>query len=180
VTLTDARRHGDLTQHVHWLAPGKRIPHDDRLDLDELTGWIAERHRAGTGVALDCVTASQLVVTLAALRSAGTRPDDRIEHAAVVPVDAVAELAALGVLVVTPTGTSSPNAGTTTSPTSNRPISPRCGGWRRYWPAGPGRAVHRPAVGGADPWASMRAAVHRRTPSGSVLSPTKGSRPQRH
>ena len=25
--------------------------------------------------------------------------------------------------------------------------------------------------GGADPWASMRAAVHRRTPSGSVLSP---------
>ena len=86
---------------MHWLAPGKRILHDDRLDLDELTGWIAERHRAGTGVALHCVTASQLVVTLAALRSAGTRPDDRIEHAAVVPVDAVAELAALGVLVVT-------------------------------------------------------------------------------
>ena len=171
VTLTDARRHGDLTQHVHWLAPGKRILHDDRLDLDELTGWIAERHRAGTGVALHCVTASQLVVTLAALRSAGTRPDDRIEHAAVVPVDAVAELAALGVLVVT-----QPNFVAERGDDYLTDVEPadQSALWRLATLLAGGVRVALSTdlpFGGADPWAAMRAAVHRRTPSGSVLRP---------
>ena len=48
-----------------------------------------------------CVTAAQLVVTLAALRAAGSRAGDRIEHAAVVPDDCLADLADLGVTVVT-------------------------------------------------------------------------------
>ena len=47
------------------------------------------------------MTAAQLVVTLAALRIAGGHPQDRIEHAAVVPDDNLAEIADLGVMVVT-------------------------------------------------------------------------------
>ncbi|EUA43878.1 amidohydrolase family domain protein [Mycobacterium xenopi 4042] len=84
-----------MRQHVRCLSPGKRILHDDDLDLDALAGWIAERHRAGGPVAIHCVTAAQLVVTVAALRQAGTRPGDRIEHAAVAPPDSLVDLAAL-------------------------------------------------------------------------------------
>ena len=47
------------------------------------------------------MTDSQLVVTIAALREAGGHPGDRIEHAAVVPDDCIADLAELGVTVVT-------------------------------------------------------------------------------
>ena len=101
VKLMEAHRHGELRQRVHCLAPGKRILHDGDLDLDELTAWIAERHAADAPVAVHCVTAAQLVVTLAALREAGTHPQDRIEHAAVVPDDCIADLADLGVTVVT-------------------------------------------------------------------------------
>ena len=54
--LHDAGRRGELLQRVHMLAPGKRILHDDHLDLDELTAWIAARHTAGGPVALHCVT----------------------------------------------------------------------------------------------------------------------------
>ena len=50
---------------------------------------------------MHCVTAAQLVVTLAALRSAGTHPHDRIEHAAVVPDDSLADLVDSGATVVT-------------------------------------------------------------------------------
>ena len=96
VKLMEAHRHGELRQRVHCLAPGKRILHDVDLDLDELAAWIAERHAADAPVAVHCVTAAQLVVTLSALREAGTHPQDRIEHAAVVPDDSMAELADLG------------------------------------------------------------------------------------
>jgi len=56
---------------------------DDHLDLDSLTEWITDQHRGGRPVAVHCVTAAQLVVTIAALRAAGSHPADRIEHAAV-------------------------------------------------------------------------------------------------
>jgi Amidohydrolase family len=69
-----------LPQHVHQLSPGKRILHDDRLDLDGLTAWIRTTHDGGTAVALHCVTVAQLVVAMSALRIAGVYRGDRIEH----------------------------------------------------------------------------------------------------
>ena len=60
-----------------------------------LTDWIADHHNDGRPVAVHCVTAAQLVVTIAALRAAGSHPLDRIEHAAVVPEDNLADLADL-------------------------------------------------------------------------------------
>ncbi len=101
VKFAEAHRHGELLQRVHCLAPGKRILHDDDLDLDGLAQWISDRHADGGTVAVHCVTAAQLVVTMAALRAAGVRAGDRIEHAAVVPDECLADLAALGVVVAT-------------------------------------------------------------------------------
>ncbi|GAY18772.1 amidohydrolase family protein [Mycobacterium sp. shizuoka-1] len=170
VTLSEEHRHGGLHQRVHWLAPGKRILHDDSLDLDELTDWIAGRHRDGGAVALHCVTVAQLVVSLAALRAAGSHPGDRIEHAAVVPVEAIGELAALGVLVVT-----QPNFVAERGDHYLADVDPvdRPALWRLRSLRAAGVRVALSTdlpFGGADPWAAMRAAVHRTTPTGAVLN----------
>jgi predicted amidohydrolase YtcJ len=170
VTLTEEHRHGGLLQRVHWLAPGKRILHDDSLDLDELTDWVARCHRESGAVALHCVTATQLVVTLAALRAAGTRPGDRIEHAAVVPADSIAELVDIGVLVVT-----QPNfiAERGDQYLADVDAADQPALWRlaSLLKAGARVALSTDLpFGGADPWAAMRAAVRRTAPSGAVLN----------
>lgn len=170
VTLTELHRRGTLLQHVHCLSPGKRILHDDSLDFDALAGWIAERHRAGGTVAIHCVTAAQLVVTIAALRQAGARPGDRIEHAAVAPPDSVADLAGLGVIVVT-----QPNfvAERGDQYLAEVPIAEHDQLWRVASLVRAGVPVALSTdmpFGGDDPWAAMRAAVHRTTPSGHILN----------
>lgn len=162
-----------LRQRAHYLAPGKRILHDDGLDLDALTAWISQWHQQGEPVAVHCVTAAQLVVTIAALRAAGSHPADRIEHAAMVPQDCIADLVALGVTVVT-----QPNF-----------VAERGDQYRTDVPAAEQDQLWRLATllsadvpvalstdapfGAPDPWAAMRAAVHRRTPHGAVLNPVE-------
>jgi predicted amidohydrolase YtcJ len=169
VVFAEARRHGELLQRVEILAPGKRILHDDDLDLDALTGWIATRHAQDGIIALHCVTALQLIVSLSALRAAGSLPGDRIEHAAVVPDDCLADLAELGVTVVT-----QPNFVAERGDQYLIDV-PECDHdqlWRvatlrdaRIRIAG---STDMP-FGDADPWAAMRAAVHRRTAAGRLL-----------
>jgi predicted amidohydrolase YtcJ len=169
VRLAELHRHGELRQHVHCLAPGKRILHDDDLNLEHLAEWIADRHRCGGPVAIHCVTAAQLLVTIAALRQAGTHPRDRIEHAAVVPSDCLTDLAELAVTVIT-----QPNF-----------VAERGDQYLDEVPAAEHDQLWRVAsllraevpvalstdmpFGRPDPWAAMRAAVHRTTPSGAVL-----------
>jgi predicted amidohydrolase YtcJ len=169
VTLTVAHRRGDIPQRLHFLAPGKRILHDDRLDVDELTDWVRDHHDDDVPVALHCVTVAQLVVALAALRAAGSHPRDRIEHAAVVPDDMIADLIEVGVTVVT-----QPNF-----------VAERGEHYLRDVPAGEHLSLWRVAslmragvpmagstdapFGAMDPWASMRAAVHRTTADGDVI-----------
>jgi predicted amidohydrolase YtcJ len=169
VRLAELHRHGELRQHVHCLAPGKRILHDDDLNLEHLAEWIADRHRYGGPVAIHCVTAAQLLVTIAALRQAGTHPRDRIEHAAVVPSDCLTDLAELAVTVIT-----QPNF-----------VAERGDQYLDEVPAAEHDQLWRVAsllraevpvalstdmpFGRPDPWAAMRAAVHRTTPSGAVL-----------
>lgn len=170
VSLVVAHRHGEFRPRPSFLAPGKIILHDDRLDLDALTDWIAGHHGAGRPVAVHCVTAAQLVVTIAALRAAGGHPQDRIEHAAVVPHDNVADLGELGVTVVT-----QPNL-----------VAERGDHYLADVPAAEHPQLWRVAslleatvpvalstdmpFGHGDPWTAMRAAVYRTTPSGAVLS----------
>ncbi|MED5811467.1 amidohydrolase family protein [Mycolicibacterium sp. 050232] len=162
-----------LRQRVHYLAPGKRILHDDGLDLEALTAWIFERHRAGAPVAVHCVTSAQLIVTIAALQAAGSHPADRIEHAAMVPRDCIADLVALGVTVVT-----QPNfvAERGDQYRTDVPAAEQDQLWRlaTLLAAGVPVALSTDAPFGApDPWAAMRAAVHRRTPQGAVLNPVE-------
>ena len=171
VTLSVAHRRGEIPQRLHFLAPGKRILHDDRLDVDELTVWVTDHHDDDIPVALHCVTHAQLVVALAALRSAGSHPRDRIEHAAVVPDDMVADLVDLGVTVVT-----QPNFVAERGEHYLRdvPVDEQPQLWRlaSLLRAGIPMAASTDApFGGIDPWAAMRAAVHRTTAGGDVLSP---------
>ncbi|OBA60345.1 amidohydrolase [Mycobacterium sp. 1100029.7] len=173
VSLLTAHRHGEFGPRPTFLAPGKKILHDDALDLEALTAWIADQHADGQPVALHCVTAAQLVVTLAALRAAGTHPRDRIEHAAVVDDDNLADLAELGLTVVT-----QPNF-----------VAERGDQYLAEIPAFEHHLLWRVAsllkagvrvalstdmpFGHGDPWAAMRAAVHRSTLSGAVLGPSE-------
>ncbi len=173
VDVTEAQRCGVVHQSVRLLSPGKRILRDDDLNLDELAHWIADRHTQNTPVAIHCVTVAQLVVTIAALNQAGTRAGDRIEHAAVTPHDVLTDLSRLGVTVVT-----QPNF-----------VAERGDQYLADVPADEHRQLWRVAsllsasipvalstdspFGGDDPWAAMRAAVHRTTPTGAVLNPSE-------
>ena len=167
--LSELHRRGELGQRVHCLAPGKLILHDDDLDLQRLVEWIARRHRDGGPVAIHCVTAAQLLVTIAALRETDTHPGDRIEHAAVVPSDCLTEIADLGVTVVT-----QPNfvAERGDQYLDDVPAAEHDQLWRvaSLVQAGVPVALSTDMpFGNGDPWAAMRAAVHRATPSGAVL-----------
>jgi predicted amidohydrolase YtcJ len=169
VRFSELHRHGELCQRVYCLAPGKRILHDDELDLEQLAGWIAQRHRDGGPVAIHCVSAAQLLVTIAALREAGCHPRDRIEHAAVVPSDCLADMADLAVTVVT-----QPNfvAERGDQYLDEIPAAEHDQLWRvaSLVQAGVQVALSTDMpFGNGDPWAAMRAAVHRTTPSGAVL-----------
>ncbi|MDA4108884.1 amidohydrolase family protein [Mycolicibacterium holsaticum] len=169
VKLMVAHRRGEVRQRVHCLAPGKRILHDTDLDLEELTAWITARHAAGVAVAVHCVTAAQLVITLSALQTAGTHPQDRIEHAAVVPEDTLAQLAECGVTVVT-----QPNFVFERGEQylTDVPAAEHHELWRlaKLRDAGVPVALSTDLpYGDADPWLAIRAAVHRTTVSGTVL-----------
>lgn len=169
VSLLIAHRRGEFRPQLSFLAPGKIILHDDRLDLESLTLWISDHHADGQPVAVHCVTAAQLVVTIAALRAAGSHPLDRIEHAAVVDDDNLADLANLEVTVVT-----QPNfvAERGDQYLAEVPAAEHPALWRV---ASLRKAKVRVALstdmpfGRGDPWAAMRAAVHRTTESGAVL-----------
>jgi predicted amidohydrolase YtcJ len=169
VRLTELHRRGQLRQHVHCLAPGKRILHDDDLDLEQLASWIADRHRCGGPVAIHCVTAAQLLVTIAALRQAGTHPRDRIEHAAVAPSDCLTDLADLAVTVIT-----QPNFVAERGDQYLDEVPPA--EHDQLWRVASLLQADVPVAlstdmpfGQPDPWAAMRAAVHRTTPGGAVL-----------
>lgn len=181
-----ACRSGELVQRVHCMAPAgtaaaagvtlgptKIILDDARLDLDELANTLSDNHIRDQGVALHCVTDAQLTVAIAAWRAAGTHRDDRIEHAAVVPDDRLADLAALGITVIT-----QPNFVAERGDDYLAEIEP--GRHHELWRLASLRDNGIPVAlstdtpfGDGDPWAVMRAAVHRRTPSGAVLGPAE-------
>lgn len=181
-----AHRSGGLLQRLHCLAPAavapvagitlgpaKIILDDARLDLDALVEALADNHSRDHGVALHCVTDAQLTVAIAAWQAAGTHRDDRIEHAAVVPDDRLADLAALGVTVVT-----QPNFVAERGDDYAAEIEPDR--HHELWRLASLRDNGIPVAlstdtpyGDGDPWAVMRAAVDRTTRSGAVLAPAE-------
>lgn len=152
------------------LGPVKVLLDDDRLPaLDELAARIAAAHDEGRAVAVHCVTRVQLVLTLAALRAAGARTGDRVEHASVVPPELVGDLAELGVTVVT-----QPHFVAERGDEYLTDVDPDDLGSlyrvRSLLDAGvPVAAGSDAPFGALDPWASMRAAVERCTRGGRTV-----------
>ncbi|WP_299950431.1 amidohydrolase family protein [uncultured Modestobacter sp.] len=187
--LRRATADGVVLQRVHRMAePGTSVPpgelvtvgpvkvllDDDRLPaLDDLVDRCAAAHAAGVPVAVHCVTQVQLVLTLTALRMAGPRHGDRIEHGALVPASCLADLRELGLTVVT-----QPNLVAERGeeylqdvPAPELPDLWRCASLHA---AGVRLAIGTDApFGDADPWAALTAATRRRTPSGQVLGPAE-------
>jgi len=115
--LAGAQRAGDLPQRLTLMSgasltapadgafavgPVKVLLDDHALiELDDFTGRIVGARRQGRAVAVHCVTAGELALTLAAFESAGSRPGDRIEHGGVIPPAAISQIRTLGLTVVT-------------------------------------------------------------------------------
>ncbi|HEY8544341.1 MAG TPA: amidohydrolase family protein, partial [Acidimicrobiales bacterium] len=152
--------------------PRKRILDDTTLPtLDELAAWIADAHHAGHPVAVHCVTRVQMVVTVTALTEAAALAGDRIEHGGVVPPELHGELRRLGVTVVT-----QPNFVAERGDRYRVDVDPD--DLPHLYPCGRLRAAGVRVAAGTDapfgrpdPWAAVRAAVHRRTRDGHVLGP---------
>lgn len=158
----------------------KVMVHDDDLpDPDELADRFRAAHGSRRPVAVHCVTRAELVVALSAFKRSGVRNGDRIEHAGIVPDECVDVIRALALSVVT-----QPNF-----------ISERGDEYGFEVDAEDLDLLYRLAsldraglaVGGGtdapfgrpDPWAAMRAAVHRETAGGALLGPDEAVTPER-
>ena len=171
LTLLGAPLDGALPRGLA-AGPYKIVLADSGLPaLDDLVDRIREAHAAGRAVAVHCVTRAALVLLLVALRSAGVRPGDRIEHAAIVPAELVGEVAALGLVVVTQPGFLADRGDDYLRdvPGAEHDDLYRCASLLR---AGVPVSLSSDApYGPLDPWAVISAAVHRRTRSGAVVAP---------
>lgn len=190
-----ALERGELSQRVHLMGaaklpvplhpqltrgPRKLVLDEARLpDFDALCGEIAEAHAEGRAAAIHCVTRAELVFAVSAFRAAGCQPGDRLEHAALSDAPCLALLATLPLTVVT-----QPNfiaergdAYYREVAATDHPHLYRC---RGFDDAGIPLAGGTDApFGEPDPWAAMRAAVERRTPTGQVLGPRETLSPER-
>ncbi len=72
--------------------------------FDDTVEQIRQSHGTDRPVAIHCVTETELVFALAALRESGSMPRDRIEHASVANDELIDQIRALGVGVVTQPG----------------------------------------------------------------------------
>jgi predicted amidohydrolase YtcJ len=141
-------------------------------ELDTLVAAIRRSHAHDRGCAFHCVTRTELVFALAALREAGVR-GDRIEHAAVAPPELVAEVAALGLTVV-----SQPGFIAERGDDYLREVEAVDQPWlyrlRGFVDAGVPLALSTDApFTGPDPWRAMQAAIDRRSAGGVVLGPAE-------
>jgi predicted amidohydrolase YtcJ len=160
------------------VGPAKIVVADhDPPGVEELVDRIGAARRHNRNVAFHCASRLGLVLALAALEGAGSRPGDRIEHGAVVPDDAIDTMRRLGVTVVTQPGfvVARGDRYLDDVDADDRPFLWRCGSLLR---AGiPVAAGSDGPHGPADPWLAMRAAVDRRTAGGRVLGTDEGVTP---
>ncbi|HEX3916715.1 MAG TPA: amidohydrolase family protein [Caulobacteraceae bacterium] len=115
--LAVAHRAGDLPQRLTLMSGGAlgapadgafavgpvKVLLDDHAlpDFNDFTNRIAKARVWGRAVAVHCVTAAELALTLAAFGAAGAQAGDRIEHGGVIPAEAIPQIRALGLTVVT-------------------------------------------------------------------------------
>ena len=161
-----ARPQGDAFQ----VGPVKVILDDHDLpDLEATVATAVRAHASGRTVAVHCVTAGELAFALAMFEQVGARRGDRIEHGSVAHPAAAAQIALLGLTVVTQPAFVFERGDRYLAEVDPRDLD------ALYPCASLMRAGIR--VGGgsdapyadADPWAAMAAAVSRTTRSGRAL-----------
>jgi predicted amidohydrolase YtcJ len=171
-------REGDMSDGIR-LGPVKLHLHEAALpSLDDMTDDIRDAHERGRPVAVHCATEVELVFTLAAFHDAGTVAGDRIEHASIAPDTAVAEIARLGLAVV-----SQPHfiaeRGDAYRATVSELDQALLYRLRAFLDAGVTLAGGSDApFGGIDPWASMAAAVTRTTSAGTKIGAAEALTPE--
>jgi predicted amidohydrolase YtcJ len=183
--LAAAHRAGDLPQHLMLMSGGPlaappdgaftvgplKVLLDDHAlpDFDDFVGRIAAARTQRRSVAVHCVTAGELALSLAAFEAAGARVGDRIEHGGVIPQAAIAQLKALNLAVVTQSAficERGERYAAEVAP-AEQPDLYRCASLR---------AAGVPVAGSSDapyatpdPWLGMAAAVDRCSVEGRVL-----------
>jgi predicted amidohydrolase YtcJ len=161
------------------LGPAKLHLHEAALpDFDEAVGFLAAAHRQQRPVAIHCVSEVELVFALALLEAAGAFPGDRIEHASVASPELVARMAALGLSVCV-----QPHFVAERGDRYLAEVEPRHHAdlyrLRSLIDAGLSLAGGSDApFADADPWATMAAAITRRTLEGRVIGPDEALTPE--
>ena len=138
-------------------------------DIDDLARTIRRAHDSGRGVAVHCVSRDALVILLAALGEAGSHPEDRIEHGALIPSELIPELRRLGMTVVTQPGFLADRGDAYLRDVDPRDLSDlyRC---RSLLDDGVPLALSSDApYGPVDPWEVMAAATSRKCATGEVV-----------
>ena len=187
--LADAHRAGALPQRLTLMSGGAlaaptdgafrvgpvKVLLDDHAlpELDCFAARIADARAWGRAVAVHCVTAAELALTLAAFDAAGARAGDRIEHGGVIPREAVGRLAELGLSVVTQPAFVHERGDRYLAEVDRReqPDLYRCAS---LIAAGvPVAASSDAPYASADPWLGIAAATGRATRAGAELGPAE-------
>ena len=183
--LANAHRRGDLPQRLMLMSGGplaapadgafavgplKVLLDDHSLpDFDDFAARIAAARVQGRAVAVHCVTAAELALSLAVFEAAGAQIGDRIEHGGVIPPDAVDVLRRLGLAVVTQPAFIRERGDRYAADVdpADQPDLYRC---RSLLDAGvPVAASSDAPYASPDPWVGIAAAVHRTSRGGAVL-----------
>ena len=145
--------------------------------LAQVSEGFAGAHRAGRAVAVHCVSRAGLLLALAAWRAVGSVPGDRVEHASVVPLEAVAALRELSLTVVTqPAFLAARGDGYLAEvEPADQPDLYRCASLQEGGVA-VGGSTDAP-FGPDDPWVAIRAAIERRAASGAPVGSDRGLEP---
>ena len=192
--LAEAHRAGGLPQRLTLMSGGPLSAPDDAAfavgpvkvllddhalpDFDDFADRIARARVWGRSVAVHCVTAGELALSLAVFAAAGARPGDRIEHGGVIPQDALATLHDLGLSVVTQPAFVHERGDRYLAQVdpADAPDLYRCAS---LIGAGvPVAASSDAPYASPDPWAGMAAAAHRRTLGGQTLGADERVSPQ--
>lgn len=168
----------DLANGVELGAAKLHLHEADLPPLDTAIAFIRRAHESGRAVAIHCATEVELVYALAVLDEAGAQAGDRIEHASVASDFAVAEIARLGLAVVT-----QPHfiheRGDIYRTDVDADAQPHLYRLRAFLDAQVPLAGGSDApFGGYDPWAAMAAAVSRRTQKGSFIGEHEALTPE--
>ncbi|MHA7834566.1 MAG: amidohydrolase family protein [Algiphilus sp.] len=153
--------------------------HDHALpEFGVFKAQIRAAHAVGRNVAMHCVSRVDLTFALAALSETGVRPGDRIEHASVAPPEAVEQLAALGLIVVTQPALIAERGDDYLREVEpdDQPYLYRLASLQR---AGVPLALSSDApYADIDPWRAMQAAVDRLTTAGAVIGAQEALSPE--